>query len=111
MTVDVLHQLTEDVLGENVRATCEVLGWRCLWVRRLEASSDGILDMTLIPVRHTERRHILHRELKGHDKNGRLGKLTPRQSETIEEINQAGGDARKWEPADWFAGTIMEELR
>jgi len=103
--------MTEEDLGEQVRSACEFLGWRFLWLRKTQHSSDGILDLTLIPLRDLTRRHILHRELKGYDKNGHLGKLTPRQSETIMEINQAGGDARKWEPADWFAGTIEEELR
>ena len=105
------QKISEEALGENVREACEMLGWRFLWLRRLRDSSDGILDLLLIPVRNIERRHILDRELKGYDRNGQLGKLTPRQSETIQEINAAGGDARKWDPLDWFTGTIPEELR
>lgn len=105
-------QMTEDQLGESVRQLCEdVLGWRFIWLRKTYNSSNRNLDLLLIPLRHTERRHVLHRELKGYDARGRLGQLTTEQSETIMELNQAGGDARKWEPADWFAGTIEEELK
>lgn len=103
--------ITEEQLGECVRESCVVHGWRFLWLRKTYNSSAGILDLLLIPLRHTDRRHILHRELKGFDKNGRLGTLTPAQSETIQEINAAGGDARKWEPSDWTTGQILEELK
>lgn len=103
--------MTEEQLGESIRELCSLLGWRFLWLRHLQHSSDGILDLLLIPLRDLDRRHILHRELKGYQASGRLGSLTPRQSETIQEINAAGGDARKWTPDDWFAGTIEEELR
>ena len=111
VTLAPYQKISEEALGDYVRSACVAFGWRFLWLRKLEHSSDGILDLLLIPIRNTERRHILHRELKGYDKNGRLGKLTPRQSETIQEINDASGDARKWEPADWFTGMIQEELR
>jgi len=103
--------MTEEQLGECVREACGVLGWKFLWLRRLMSSSDGILDLTLIPLRHTDRRHTLHRELKGYDKNGRLGTLTPAQAETIQAFNAAGDDARKWEPGDWQSGQILEELK
>lgn len=103
--------MTEEQLGECVRDACAKLGWRFLWLRKTQHSSAGILDLLLIPLRHTDSRHILHRELKGHDKNGCVGTLTPAQSETIQEISAAGGDARKWEPADWFSGQIQEELK
>lgn len=105
------RQMTEDQLGDCVREACEVLGWRFLWCRRLESSSAGILDLQLIPLRHQDRRHTLHRELKGYDRNGRLGSLTPEQAETIEALNAAGDDARKWAPEDWTSGQIQEELK
>lgn len=106
-------QMTEEALGECVRDACNKLGWKFLWLRHLTNSSEGILDLLLIPVRgnHINGRCILHRELKGYDKNGRLGKLTPAQAETIEAINAAGGNARKWEPVDWTSGQILEELK
>jgi len=103
--------MTEEQLAENVRSACAVFGWRFLWLRKTYDSSAGILDLVLIPLRLTGRRHVLHRELKGYDRNGRLGALTAEQSETIQEINAAGGDARKWEPADWHSGTIIDELK
>lgn len=105
------NRMTEDELGESVRQLCEdVFGCRFIWLRKTFNSSNRNLDLLLIPLRHLERRHILHRELKGYDARGRLGQLTAEQSETIAEINAAGGDARKWEPGDWFAGTIEGEL-
>ena len=106
-----LAKMTEEQLGENVREACAVYGWKFLWLRHLMNSSEGILDLLLIPLRHTDRRHTLHRELKGYDKNGRLGKLTPAQAETIQALTAAGSDARKWEPADWFSNQILEELK
>src|ERR1043166_6056367 len=84
--------LTEEELGEFVRDACAKLGWRVLWLRKTYNSSAGILDLLLIPVR-SSRQHILHRELKGYDKRGRLGKLTSEQVATIDAINSAGGDA------------------
>jgi len=106
-------QITEDELGECIRDACAKLGWRFLWLRKTYNSSEGILDLLLIPTRgnRINGRHILHRELKGYDANGRLGKLTPAQSETIEAINAAGGDARKCDPTDWTSGQILEELK
>ncbi len=104
-------QMTEDQLGESVRELCGVQGWRFIWLRKTFHSSNRNLDLLLIPLRNADRRRVLHRELKGYDARGRLGQLTQEQSETIMEINQAGGDARKWEPSDWFAGTIEEELK
>jgi hypothetical protein len=103
--------MTEEQLGECVREACAALGWRFLWLRYLTNSSEGILDLQLIPLRHTDRRHTLHRELKGYDRNGRLGTLTPAQAETIEALNGAGDDARKWAPEDWLSGQIQEELK
>lgn len=106
------RQITEDQLGESIRETCGLMGWRFLWLRHLTNSSEGILDLLLIPIRGAGlNRRILHRELKGYDRNGRLGTLTPAQAETIEAINAAGGDARKWEPADWTSGQILRELK
>jgi hypothetical protein len=103
--------ITEEQLGECVREACATLGWKFLWLRKTYNSSEGILDLLLIPERALDRRHILHRELKGYDKNGHLGKLSWKQAETIEAINAAGGDARKWEPADWLSGQVLEELK
>jgi hypothetical protein len=103
--------MSEDQLGENIRSACGALGWRFLWLRKTYNSSAGILDLQLIPLRTLERRRILHRELKGHDRRGRLGKPTPDQMITIETINAAGGDAALWEPADWLNGKILEELK
>lgn len=110
--------MTEEQLGENVRDACEKLGWRFLWLRKTYNSSAGILDLTLVPVRLrrtrlvTEgHRHTLHRELKGYDARGRLGKATEEQVETIKAINLAGGDAAIWRPEDWLSGKILEELR
>ncbi len=106
-----LQRLTEDQLGEQIRTACEALGWRFIWLRKTFNSSNRNLDLLLIPLCHFERRHTLHRELKGFDRRGRLGQLTPAQSETIHELMAAGDDAKKWEPADWFNGTILEELK
>lgn len=114
--------LTEDQLGEMIRDACAQLGWHFLWLRKTINSSDGILDLTLVPIRllkipngarddFSEERTILHRELKGHDARGRLYKPTPAQLETIQLINDAGGNAGVWEPADWFSGKILAELR
>ncbi len=126
------QMLTEDQLGENIRDACAQLGWHFLWLRKTINSSDGILDLMLIhvnencpipgygrvrPSRVTLNGHkdilptILHRELKGHDARGRLGKPTDAQLETIRFIRAAGGDADIWIPADWFSGKILEELR
>jgi hypothetical protein len=102
--------MTEEQLGENIRSACAALGWRFLWLRKTYNSSDGILDLILIPQSHLERRHILHRELKGYDRRGQLGRLTPAQVQTIAEINAAGGDADLWQPRDWSA-RILEELK
>jgi hypothetical protein len=106
-----LLKITEEELGECVRSACNALGWRFLWLRHLSNSAEGILDLQLIPLRHQDRRHTLHRELKGYDRNGRLGKLTSEQAETIHALNAAGDDARKWDPGDWTSGQILEELK
>lgn len=105
------ERITEEALGENVRDACKKLGWRFLWLRKTYNSSAGILDLLLIPLRDLERRHTLFRELKGYDKNGRLGDLTDEQRETIDALNAAGDDADVWLPADWFSGRIARELR
>lgn len=108
---DYAQFMTEEHLGEQVRDTCDKLGWRFLWLRKTYNSSAGILDLLLIPLRDLDRRKILHRELKGYDARRRLGQLTDEQTETIKAINIAGGDAAWWQPADWFSGKILEELR
>lgn len=105
------QMMTEDQLGESIRDACKQLGWQFYWLRKTQHSSEGILDLWLIPIIHLERRHILNRELKGHDARGRLGELSPAQVITIDLANAAGGDAAKWEPANWFSGKILEELR
>jgi len=112
--------MSEDQLGWSIRDACELHGWRFLWLRKTYNSSAGILDLLLIPLRPGRRgrtaldpimgeRHILHRELKGHDAQGRLGTVTDEQEITIEAINQAGGDAAVWIPADW-PDKILAEL-
>lgn len=68
------QQLTEEQLGECVRDACQALGWRFMWLRKTQHSSAGILDLLLIPLHSFHRRHILYRELKGHDRRGRLGR-------------------------------------
>ena len=103
-------QLSEEQLGEQVRDACAKLGWEFKWLRKTIYSSSGILDLFLVPVRHLDSRHILHRELKGYDARGRLGKLTNDQVELIALINAAGGDAALWVPEDWTSGKIVEEL-
>ena len=103
--------ISEEMLGECVREACAAHGWLFLWLRKTYNSSEGILDLSLIPMRHLDRRHILNRELKGYDRNGRLGTLTPEQAITIEATNAAGGDARLWQPLDWTSGQILEELK
>lgn len=103
--------MSEDQLGENIRSACGAMGWRLLWLRKTYNSSAGILDLQLIPMRHKQRRHILHRELKGHDRRGRLGKPTVEQVITINCINAAGGDAALWGPDDWLSGKILEDLK
>ena len=104
------RQITEEMLGEYVREACAPMGWRFLWLRKTYNSSAGILDLQLIPLRHFSWRHVLHRELKGYDARGRLGKATPEQLETIAALNHAGGDAALWKPEDWLSGRILEEL-
>jgi len=103
--------LDEEQLGENIRDACAALGWRFLWLRKTYNSSKGILDLLLIPIRHLDRRSILHRELKGYDARGRLGEPTPEQTTTIETINAAGGNAALWTPEEWQSGQILEELK
>jgi len=103
--------MTEDQLGQNVRDACEALGWRCLWLRKTFNSSTGILDLLLIPLRGLDHRHILFRELKGHNAAGDLGALTMDQQQTIWDLTAAGGDAAKWDPRDWHSGKILEELK
>jgi hypothetical protein len=113
------QEITEEALGENVRSACEQLGWKLYWLRKTMFGAKGILDCLIVPVRTVTHlsegvlvsRHILHRELKGFDARGRLGKLTPDQAEAIELINAAGGDAALWVPADWFSDRILKELR
>lgn len=102
--------MDEEQLGENVRKLCGVLGWRFLWLRKTHHSSKGILDLLLIPTRNIDRRHTLFRELKGYDRNGRLGELTPEQVETIDALKAAGDDAAMWAPDDWTSGRIEKEL-
>lgn len=106
-------KMTEEQLGEQVRDACKKLGWEFYWLRKTMFSSEGILDLVLVPVRNFEpqRRHILFRELKGHSLAGRLGTLSDAQKRTIELINAAGGDADMWTPADWFSRKILEELK
>jgi hypothetical protein len=107
-----LQQLMdEEQLGECVRSLCTVLGWRFLWLRKTRDSSEGILDLQLIPIRNLDKRHIIHRELKGYNSRGRLGEASPAQITTIETINAAGGDAALWVPADWHSGRIEAELK
>lgn len=104
--------MTEEQLGENIRDACLQLGWAFYWCRRLEHSSKGILDLPyLIPCQHIERRHILMRELKGHDARGRLGTATPEQTVAILLLTACGADAAIWTPADWYSGQILEELK
>lgn len=109
------HQrITEDALGELIRTACRTLGtYQFYWLRKTRHSSKGILDLLLIPIAHptTHDRVIKFIELKGYDVNGRLGKLTPEQWETIRLLTQQGQDASWWAPADWFSGRILEELR
>lgn len=109
--------MTEEQLGENIRDACKQLCWHFLWLRKTQHSSDGILDLMLVSTRGTMERDlngnraILHRELKGHDRNGRLGRPTEAQNDTMSLINAAGGNAGLWVPADWYSGKILEELR
>lgn len=99
-------------MGNLIRDACKKLGtWKFYWLRHTKHSSAGILDLYLVPIgRDRARRHILNRELKGYDCNGRLGRPTAEQLESIELINAAGGDAGMWEPADWFSDRILREL-
>lgn len=121
--------MTEEELGEQVRDACAKLGWKSYWLRKTMFGAAGILDLLIVPVLKVERRHILHRELKGYSGGGRLSKtgtirfpppkpraprlgtLSDEQKEAIALINAAGGDAAMWEPEDWFSGKIIEELR
>ncbi len=103
--------MSEEELGENIRDSCRKLGWRFLWLRRLQASSAGILDCLIIPVTHLERRHVLFRELKGYRKDGRLGTTTREQVDTILALRAAGCDAAVWTPDEWHNGAILEALR
>lgn len=108
--------LSEEELGENIRDACKKLGWHFLWLRKTFNSSKGILDLLLVRdqgYRHlpSPERNILHRELKGYDARGRLGRVTPEQQQTIDLIRQAGGNAAVWTPDDWFNGRIEKELR
>lgn len=116
------QRLTEDQLGELVRDACKQLGWHFLWLRKTIHSSEGVLDLMLVPLNpyrvirdvpaeFLDPRPIMHRELKGHDARGRLGKPTPAQEETVLYINAAGGNAALWTPADWFSGKILAELK
>ena len=93
-----------------MRDACNKLGWRFLWLRRTQASSAGILDLLLIPVRRKLFRHVLFRELKGYDKNGRLGQRTKEQIETLYALERMGQDADVWTPEDWHNGRILKEL-
>lgn len=94
-----------------MRDACDKLGWRFLWLRKTYNSSAGILDLQLIPLRDRDRRKILHRELKGYNSRGGLGRPTGEQVATIEAINAAGGDAAIWDPQDWFNDRILNELK
>lgn len=108
-TVSAREQLQR--ITELIRDTAGKLGWRFLWLRKTYNSSEGILDLLLIPTRHQERRHTLFRELKGYSARGRLGQLTDEQVDTINALRFAGDDADLWVPADWFSGRIAHELR
>lgn len=102
--------MTEEQLGENIREACNQLGWKFYWLRKTQHSSEGILDLLLVPLNHVDRRHTLFRELKGHDRNGRLGQLSVAQVDTISILTEAREDAALWVPADWYSGKILEEL-
>ncbi|MFZ8417681.1 VRR-NUC domain-containing protein, partial [Staphylococcus aureus] len=63
----------------------------------------GFPDLVLV---HGDRGRILYRELKS-----TKGRVSPAQTEWINDLISAGQDAGVWRPQDWINRTIEQELR
>lgn len=106
--------MCEAELQSAVTDMLTLYGWKWHHETDSRKSRRGFPD--IIAVHPTGR--LLLIELKGYDKRGRLGKVTPEQQGWLEVWHRAGArhDADKitshaWAPEDLRSGRIMVELR
>jgi hypothetical protein len=98
-------------LQKSIIALARTLGWRVAhfptiqdfrgtWRTPVAADGKGFPDLMLV------RDRVLVREIKGDGDS-----LKPEQAQWITAFRLAGLDAGTWGPAEWFDGTIDQELR
>lgn len=107
--------MDEAGLEDAIIPVAQMYGWKVThfrpamvrpgkWATPIQGD-PGFFD--LVMVKHV----FLVAELKGYDKNGRLGQLEPEQWEWLERAQHCPGViGRLWTPDDWISGEILKEL-
>jgi hypothetical protein len=105
--------MSESQLQEAIIELAHLQGWRVMHARKQQGidkrwrtayGGDGVgwPDLCLVS---GDRRGIMWVECKSD-----IGKLTSEQAAWISAIQESGGSAFVWRPADWYAGRIEAVL-
>jgi hypothetical protein len=84
--------ITEADLKEQVRTLCDLFGWKMYFTWTSIHSPRGFPDLVLA---NPEQKRVVYAELKS-DK----GKLTPKQEEWLNTLEECGQEVWLWRPAD-----------
>ena len=114
-TLSIHPMMSEAGLLSAIIDVAPIYGWLRIHFRPARMKSGGyatpiqgdpgFYDLVLVkaPV-------FLVAELKGYDKNGRLGQLNAEQWEWLCQAQLCGIPAFLWTPDDWISGEILEVL-
>ena len=98
--------MTEAELFETVRGLLNIYRW--LWVHHYNSqrSNPGFPD--IVAVRDSR---VLFLEIKGYEKTGKLGTLSPHQQDWLDKLRAAGQEAYVVIPDDNRDGRLVEMLQ
>jgi hypothetical protein len=92
--------VTERELQSAVIEAATLFRWRHYHTHDSRRSAAGFPDLVLCKPPRT-----LFVELKSEK-----GRLSPEQTEWLQDLEKAGQEVRIWRPEDWTSGTITREL-
>lgn len=93
--------ISETAFQQTIIDMAQVLGWRCMHVRRSKVRQDQWATATSIPgwpdlfMWHTGQRRVIAVELKSEK-----GRVTPEQTEVLAQLKASGLETFVWRPSD-----------
>lgn len=111
--------ITEAALMDDIADLAKRNGWmvahfrpagggRQGWRTPVQYDAKGFPDLVLVS---GDRRGVLFVEVKGEDRNGKRGRLTPEERMWLLELSRSGVTAATWGPDEWRSGHIERVLR